>query len=286
MTLSAFLRRRLVGPLLKRLPAEQRALAVERLLDRPVVVDSPHGPIRFLGLGRSSMKRARTLMTKEPGSLAWIDRMEPGSSFWDIGANVGVLTLYAAARRDLRVWAFEPAAVNFYALSANCELNDASPEVRCLQLGFADVNDLLDLHVSQLQPARSFTLREKPSRGPNDKQRRRYPARQAVQVWRIDDFIAGYGLECPNYLKIDVPGVTPEILAGAQRTLARPEVREIQVEVKENGPGGRRVAALLEPHGFRIAHRHRKADGATQGDLVFAREPRRTLVQVRPSAAA
>jgi len=37
--------------------------------------------------------------------------MHPGSVFWDIGANVGVLTLYAATRGDLRVWAFEPAAV-------------------------------------------------------------------------------------------------------------------------------------------------------------------------------
>ena len=37
-------------------------------------------------------------MSKEPDSLKWIDRMEPGSIFWDIGANIGTLTLYAARR--------------------------------------------------------------------------------------------------------------------------------------------------------------------------------------------
>lgn len=294
MALNSFLRRslgvqnlrRLLLPILRRLPAEQRALAVERLLERPLVVDTPHGPVRFLPHGRTSCKRARTLMTKEPDTLAWIDRMAPGSVFWDIGANIGTLSLYAAARRDLHVWAFEPAAVNFYGLTANCELNEAARQVRCLQLGFGDANELLDLHVSQQQPARSFTFREKPSRGPDDKKRRSFPFRQAVQVWTIDDFIACYALRCPNYIKIDVPGVTPEILAGAQRTLDRPELREIQVEAKEDGPGGRRIAALLERHGFRIAHRNRKSDGHTPADLVFAREPREPLAAVRRDVAA
>ena len=59
--------------------------------------------------------------------MRWIDDMWPGSVFWDIGANVGVLTLYAAMRGDLDVWAFEPAAVNYYNLVANCELNRVQP---------------------------------------------------------------------------------------------------------------------------------------------------------------
>jgi len=80
--------------------------------------------------------RARAIMTKEPGALEWIDSMVPGSVFWDIGANIGVLTLYAAMRGDLKVWAFEPAAVNYYNLVANCELNGLERRVRCLQLGF------------------------------------------------------------------------------------------------------------------------------------------------------
>lgn len=270
--------RRLALALLSRLPDRDRAIAVERLLARPAVVETPHGPIRFLNHGRGSLKRAETLMTKEPDSLAWIDRMAPGSLFWDIGANVGVLSLYAAARRDLQVWAFEPAAVNFYDLAANCELNDAEPQLRCLQLGFAEREGLQDLHVSQALAARSFTFRQKADRPGRHKPVKRYPSRQTVQLWTIDGLIERYGLDCPNYVKIDVPGLTPEILRGARRTLARPELRELQVEAREDGKGGRRVAALLAPLGFEIAHRNRRADGSPGGDLVFARRgalPRR-----------
>ncbi len=117
---------------LRLLPAGQRADAVDALLSKPVVVDTPHGKIRFLNHSRRSFGRARTILTKEPDSMAWIDAMQPGSVLWDIGANVGVLTLYAAMRGDIEVWAFEPAAVNYYNLVANCELNRLEKRVRCL----------------------------------------------------------------------------------------------------------------------------------------------------------
>lgn len=95
---------------------------------------------------------------------------------------------------------------------------------------------------------------------------------QAVELWSIDDFIARHDPPCPNYIKIDVPGLTRDILAGATRTLARPELREIQVEVREQGSGGRYVTELMAKHGFKIFRRGMKRGGQIQGDLVFARD--------------
>lgn len=254
--------------LLKCLPAEQRADAVDVLLSNPVIVDTPHGKIRFLNHSRRSCKRARTIMTKEPDSMKWIDAMEPGSVFWDIGANVGVLTLYAAMRGDLEVWAFEPAAVNYYNLVANCELNHLDKRVRCLQLGFSDTVGIANLHVSQLMSAHSFTFKESKKK---KFRQRTYPALQAVQVCTIDDFIARYSAPCPNYIKIDVLGLTYEIFKGAQRTLAQAALREIQVEAKEHG-GGRRISELLAPLGFKVIKRGMRLEGQLQRDLVFARD--------------
>jgi len=86
--------------------------------------------------------------------------MHDARFFWHIGANVGVLTLYAATRGDLEVWTFELAAVNYYNLVANSELNHVESGVRCLQLGFGHTHKIVNLHVSQLMPARSFTFKE------------------------------------------------------------------------------------------------------------------------------
>ena len=253
---------------LRLLPAGQRADAVDALLSKPVVVDTPHGKIRFLNHSRRSFGRARTILTKEPDSMAWIDAMQPGSVFWDIGANVGVLTLYAAMRGDIEVWAFEPAAVNYYNLVANCELNRLEKRVRCLQLGFSDRSGIEDLHVSQFLSAYSFTFRESKKLDPK---RRTFPSFQAVQVFTIDDFVARYGVPCPNYVKIDVPGLTHEIFAGARHTFAHPALREIQVEAREH-KGGRIIAQGLAPLGFRIRKRGMRLEGQLQRDLVFARD--------------
>ena len=254
--------------LLKWLPAEQRADLVDLLLSKPAVVATPYGKIRFLNHSGVSYWRARTIMTKEPDSMRWIDAMVPGSVFWDIGANVGVLTLYAAMRGDLEVWAFEPAAVNYYNLVANCELNGLEKRVRCIQLGFSDQSEIADIHVSQLMSGRSFTFRESTKVKPNKKV---YPSLQAVQLCTIDDFIARYGAPCPNYIKIDVPGLTQDIFAGAKHTLAQPELKGIQVEAREHGGGGRRISELLAPIGFKMTSRGMRREGL-QRDLVFARD--------------
>src|SRR6266511_6314539 len=110
----------LARTVLRGLQPMMRGRVVDAALSEPVTVDTPHGPIHFLNQSRKSCARAESILTKEPDSLKWIDSIEPGSAFWDIGANIGVLTLYAATRRDLDGWAFEPAAVNYYNLTANC----------------------------------------------------------------------------------------------------------------------------------------------------------------------
>ena len=142
-------RERLGTPLLRDTKAASRARAIDALLATAVCTQTKHGPIRFLNHGLGSCKRAEVLLHKEPDSLKWIDRMEPGTVFWDIGANVGTLSLYAAARGDLDVLAFEPAAVNYYNLAANCELNGFTSRMHCLLMGFGGANEIAELHVSQ-----------------------------------------------------------------------------------------------------------------------------------------
>ena len=40
--------------------------------------------------------RAKTFSLKEPETLDWIDGFNKNSTFWDIGCNVGLYSLYAA----------------------------------------------------------------------------------------------------------------------------------------------------------------------------------------------
>jgi hypothetical protein len=43
--------------------------------------------------------RVKTFSSKEPETLEWIDRFLPESIFWDIDANVGLYSIFAAKKK-------------------------------------------------------------------------------------------------------------------------------------------------------------------------------------------
>ena len=67
--------------------------------------------------------RADTFSSKEPETLEWLDNIPENSVVWDIGANVGLYSCYAAKARSCRVFAFEPSVFNLEFLARNIYLN-------------------------------------------------------------------------------------------------------------------------------------------------------------------
>lgn len=251
---------------LRGLPANERSrnqgAFTRELLMKPLAVDTRYGAIQFVLLSETAAGRALGLLQKQPGTIEWIDSFEPNSVFWDIGANIGVYTLYAARRGDIRVAAFEPAAVNYFMLAANCEVNRFEDRVDCLLAGLSNERALARLGVSQFAPGDSFSFREKKGR--------EEPSRQAALVVTMDQLITDYGLPCPNYIKIDVPSLTEKIVAGGQELLRKPDVRALHIETKEETQSGRNIAAMLKEAGFLPSTRHTHRSTT---DVTFTRAP-------------
>jgi FkbM family methyltransferase len=249
---------------LQKLPTRSRARLqsdfTQKMVDTTLAVDTPKGPLSFVLLGKSSAGRALSLLTRQPATIAWIDAFMPGSIFWDVGASVGVYSLYAALGSTTKVVAFEPAAVNYYLLAANCEANRLYNQIDCLLVGLGRERMVARLEVSQFRPARSFSFRGK-SAEPHE-------GRQAAVMLSIDQMVEDYGLVCPNYIKIDAPGASEAIIAGAVRTLRRPELRELHLEVREGSKGGQRIVEMLRDGGFAPASRDAHGGSA---DVTFVR---------------
>jgi len=251
---------------LQKLPPRSRARLqsdfAQKMLDSTLSVGTPKGTLSFVLLGKTSAGRAMTVLTKQPATIAWIDSFEPGSVFWDIGASVGVFSLYAALATDTRVVAFEPAAVNYYLLSANCEANKLQDRIDCLLVGVGGGRAIARLEVSQFRPARSFSFRGKRAEP--------YEGRQPAIVLSIDELVEAYGLPCPNYVKIDAPGASEGIIAGAARTFRRPDVRQVHLEVRDTSKGGQRILEMLKQSGFAATSKDTHGGSA---DVTFARRP-------------
>ncbi|OAB57235.1 hypothetical protein AY599_03255 [Leptolyngbya valderiana BDU 20041] len=233
-------------------------------LSQPIRIETPRGEVKMVPLGRGTAKRAMRFCTQEPESLSWIDRMAPDSVLWDVGANIGVLTLYAAMRPDMRVVAFEPAAVNYFILCANVELNGLDDRVVCLPFGVGDAPAVASMELSQFAFAHAFSF--------TGKKRKPYQARQSGVIMPLDGLAELYGLPAPDYLKIDVHGLTTAILEGGRQVLSDPGLKQLQIELRVDEGGSQRDKAALDlitACGLQVAEVHNKPGGGS--DVVFGR---------------
>ena len=68
----------------------------------------------FHNISRLTNYRYKTFSSKEPDTLDWIDTFSDGSIFWDIGANIGLYSIYAGKTiKDIKIYSFEPSYFKF-----------------------------------------------------------------------------------------------------------------------------------------------------------------------------
>src|SRR5690349_3964192 len=110
--------RRLAALPLHLLGGRLRAEALEEISEGTVTdFPVPGTTLRFWTPTPLLVDRARGVLIKEPDMIPWLDGIPKEAVLWDIGANVGVFSLYAACCRGCTVLAFEPSAANFHVLT-------------------------------------------------------------------------------------------------------------------------------------------------------------------------
>ncbi len=223
-------------------------------------------PIKFYSAGAWPHYRASTLLTKEPDTIRWIDTFLPDDLFYDIGANVGVYTLYAAIVRGCQVVAFEPSAVNHAVLTRNVELNGVDIRVSAFCLALDQQTRIEHLYMQTTSPGGALSTFGVPVdyRG----QRFKPVFRQAVIGITLDAFQETFGLPCPQHIKIDVDGNEDRIIAGAAKTLQNPQVKSVLMELNEAMEGQRRLIEQMTVWGFTGRGRGRKSSQEAASGLV------------------
>ena len=104
---------------------ERRASALALLHEatlQDVLVPTSAGPLRMLCHSNRALHDPLGFGRDEPETVAWIEAMPANAVLWDVGANIGLYALFAA-KRGLRVLAFEPSAASFAAMVRSAEAN-------------------------------------------------------------------------------------------------------------------------------------------------------------------
>jgi len=241
---------------------DTRLRVVEGLLAEQRV-ETRHGPLIFVTTHPQALQYPREFATREPETLAWIDAFETPCRFWDIGANIGVFSIYAGLRTGVEVRAFEPAAASYGALCRNIEANRLGNRVQAYCLAISDRTELGRLNLSGTNAGSVFNAFESTDDCFGNEIAVAF--RQGVVGFSIDGFRRLFGLAAPNYLKIDVDSIEERILAGACETLRDPGLRSVLIELEAADTSRNdRLADALRAAGFGLTLR----SSANQGGVV------------------
>jgi len=188
--------------------------------------------------------RARSLITKEPATIAWIDTFQSGEVVFDVGANVGGYTVLSAKHKGVKVYAFEPESENYALLVQNIAINDVDADAYCLAV--CEKQKLDTLHMSA-RGAGSACHTFGAAVGPLGEARNGNHPEQAAVGMSIDALVA-LGLPQPDHIKIDVDGLESNVISGALKTLEK--VKSILVEINPALPSHLNLIESLALRGF------------------------------------
>lgn len=196
--------------------------------------------------------RAKSFFQKEPETLSWIDSMPKGSVMWDIGANVGIYSVYAG-KKNLEVVAIEPSSLNLDLLNRNIISNDLSELVTIIPFGVGRETGIFDFYMSPLHYTWGGAHNSLAENVGFDGKEIVNPVKTKTLCYSLDELVKINNLPSPTHLKIDVDGLELEVLLGGGKILE--ETESILIEIDKDFEKQRiGVKQLLEKSSFYLAY--------------------------------
>jgi FkbM family methyltransferase len=240
---------------------ERFRFGIRNRLSRKVRATDGRHELLFVCESELEVWRAQTLRTKEAGTVRWIqENVQPGDVFYDIGANIGLYSMLAAAYvgEQGKVFAFEPHLPNAVSLMRNALANRFQSRLSLVTTAlhseecFLPFNycatiagsSMSQLNGTETDLGESFT-----------------PVFSELKHATSIDLLVKHGdLPEADIIKIDVDGNEPHILAGMRELLLRGRrPRSVQVEVSPKA--ATQIEQILNECRYERIGRHDTANG-------------------------
>jgi FkbM family methyltransferase len=173
--------------------------------------------------------------------LQWL--LQPGGTFFDIGANIGTYTLLASEQDQARVFAFEPHPATFALLSENVHLNKRR-NVRLFQAALSHREHPAYMTNVPGSPTNHIVQEESLESAPC--------SGITVPCLRADQICEELGA-APDIVKVDVEGFEFDVLCGFGRFLKSIGVLLVEMNglSDQRGPGRASIHQLLTSRGLK-----------------------------------
>lgn len=199
-----------------------------------------------------SEHRVDLYTSKEPEILDWIDSYQGDGDLYDIGANIGLYSVYFGKTKTGRVFSFEPSIFNLELLGKNISLNKLDDKVLIIPNPLSNFNNHAMFNLSSMEvggASHAFGVDYGDSGDDLD-------AVMSYQTLGLSlNFLYQNKLldSIPALIKIDVDGIEHLILEGATEILAHEECRSIFIEINDNFHDQSNTATkILVDSGFKL----------------------------------
>ena len=241
------------------------------------VATKVYGPtkLQFGVPNQMALWRVSSFETKEPETVRWLAGFAEDDVFVDIGANMGLYTVFAALHARARVFSFEPESQNYALLNRNIALNNVADRVVAWCCALSDEQQVDRLYLSQLVTAGSgheFGAEVNPNLVPT-----KAAFAQGCVSFALDDLVARGAVPVPAHVKIDVDGFEHLVVAGARATFQNPAVKSVLIEISPHLDEHAKLIGEMKDFGFSYdpdqVERARRKDGSTKdyAEYIFRR---------------
>lgn len=203
----------------------------QKLMMQRVRMEAYNGQIlKFIAPNYLADWRAQTFATKEPETLDWIDSMPDECILWDIGASVGIYSLYAAQSKDAKVFAFEPSIFNLELLARNISHNKLHEKICIVPIALSNKTNFNTMHMTSTDMGSALSTFGEVFGWDGEEIDHNFSF-NTIGI-TMDDAVLHLKIPFPNYIKIDVDGLEHLILLGGQKVLE--QVEGVLIEVNDN----------------------------------------------------
>jgi FkbM family methyltransferase len=186
--------------------------------------------LKFVAPNPLNIYRINTFDKKEPETLEWIRAIPLNSILWDVGANIGLYSIYAAKARQSRVYAFEPSVFNLEVLARNIDMNGLQNNICIMPIALNNKLNFNMFKMSNTEWGGALSTFEYNINQDGEPLKKVFEYQTLGMP--IDYVCSALKVPFPEYLKIDVDGIEHLILQGGMKTLL--SVNSVLIEINDD----------------------------------------------------